>query len=142
MGYDICVTEWAMGGGKRAMRSVVLLTFVGSALFAYTPNPRNQIRDANPPSDGLSAADWSSIRAVCDANRHAAVAVEGGHQTRNPGQAWQTYFDGRGFITTPYAGDWSWGLDLVSYGFEFAESAVTAPACMEPAGRRVSYEWD
>ncbi len=29
--------------------------------------------------EGLSASDWSSIRAAYEANRHAAFAVEGGY---------------------------------------------------------------
>src|SRR5262245_55419782 len=58
--------------------------------------------------EGLSASDWSSIRAAYEANRHAAFAIEGGYQAPNPGQKWQTRFDGRGFVTTPDDGDWSW----------------------------------
>ena len=53
--------------------------------------------------EGLSASDWSSIRAAYEANRHAAFAVEGGYQVWNPGQQWRTRFDGRGFVTTPAA---------------------------------------
>jgi hypothetical protein len=85
--------------------------------------------------DGLSASDWSSIRAAYDAGRHAAHAVEVGYQARNPGQQWRTCFDGRGFLTTPDrpttdrasvqgADGWSWGLELVSYGREGAEREV------------------
>ena len=92
--------------------------------------------------EGLSASDWSSIRAAYEANRHAAFAVEGGYQARNPGQQWRTRFDGRGFVTTPDAGGWSWGLELVSYGRAGAEQAVTAPSCLEADGGRVCYQWD
>jgi hypothetical protein len=68
--------------------------------------------------EGLSASDWSSIRAAYEANSHAAFAVEDGYVARNPGQQWRTRFDGRGFVTTPDGGNWSWGLELVSYGRE------------------------
>jgi len=68
--------------------------------------------------EGLSASDCSSIRAAYEANRHAAFAVEDGYVARNPGQQWRTRFDGRGFVTTPDGGNWSWGLELVSYGRE------------------------
>jgi hypothetical protein len=90
---------------------------------------------------GLSASDWSSIRAAYEANRHAAFAVEGGYQVRNPGQQWRTSFDGRGFLTTPDTGGWTWGLRLVSYGREYAERTVAAPTGIEAAGTRVAYAW-
>ncbi|MEK6642277.1 MAG: FG-GAP repeat protein, partial [Planctomycetota bacterium] len=106
--------------------------------------------------EGLSASDWSSIRAVHEANCHAAYAVEGGYQVRNPGQQWRTRFDGRGFVTTPDAGSWSWGLELVGYGRGCAPRSVATPSCVEVgpllppgegrgegrAGQRVSYQWD
>jgi len=97
---------------------------------------------AAPAPDGLSAADWSSIRAAYEANRHAAVAVDGGHLARNPGQRWNIHFDGRAFDATPDGGGWSWGLELVSYGRAGWESAVDAPARVDAVGGRISYAWD
>jgi len=93
--------------------------------------------------DGLAASDWSSIRAAYEANRHAAFDVQDGYQARNPGQAWRTRFDGRGFLTTADSGDWSWGLELVSYGVGDAQRSVNgvAPANSR-CGQRVEYEWD
>lgn len=81
--------------------------------------------------EGLSTSDWSSIRAAYEANRHAAFAVEDGYQARNPGQQWRTRFDGRGFVTSPDSGSWSWGLELVSYGRAGTERAVDRPTCVE-----------
>ncbi len=110
--------------------------------------------------EGLSASDWSSIRAAYEANRHSAFAVENGFIARNPGQRWRTQFDGRGFVTTPDAGAWSWGLELVSYGRAGAERCVgiVAPApsargstssrcdatipILRRCGQRVEYDWD
>jgi len=43
--------------------------------------------------------DCAGVRAVIEASRHAAVAVEGGYRASNPGQRWTTTFDGRGFPT-------------------------------------------
>lgn len=105
---------------------------------------------------GVSAADWSSIRAAYEANRHAAFPVERSAsaplacQARNPGQQWRTLFDGRGFVTAPDAGAWSWGLELVSYGRAGAttdpssarQQAGFLPSCIEADGGRVSYHWD
>ncbi|MFN0137699.1 MAG: hypothetical protein ACKVS9_16460 [Phycisphaerae bacterium] len=109
-----------------------------------SPNARN----AEDVPEGLSASDWSSIRATYEANRHAAFAVDGGYQARNPGQHWRTRFDGRGFETTPDAGGWSWGLELVSYGrgdqgrVEDSsqgnrQTAGSPSRCMEANGGRV-----
>ena len=73
--------------------------------------------DPSKTPDGLAPSDWSSIRAAYEHSRHAIVAnPDGSHQARNPGQAWLTKFDGRGFTVTPDAGGWSWGLELVGYG--------------------------
>jgi len=92
--------------------------------------------------DGVSPSDWSSIRAAYEANRHAAFAVEGGYEARNPGQRWKTHFDGRAFLAAPDSGHWTWGLELVSYGRAGAERAVNAPASIAAVGGRVQYAWD
>ncbi len=60
------------------------------------------VEDAVP--EGLSKGDWAGIRAAYDTERHAAYPVEDGYEARNPGQAWRTHFDGRGFLTEPDAG--------------------------------------
>jgi hypothetical protein len=78
--------------------------------------------------EGLSAADWSSIRAVYEANRHAAFPVEDGYVARNLDQQWRTRFDGRGFVTTPDGGGWSWGLELVRYGRAGEECTSAGPS--------------
>ena len=73
--------------------------------------------DPSKTPEGLSNSDWSGIRGAYERQRHAVVAnPDGTHQARNPGQAWLTKFDGRGFIVTPNAGGWSWGLELAGYG--------------------------
>jgi trimeric autotransporter adhesin len=101
--------------------------------------------DVAPVSKGLSGDDWSSIRAAYEAGRHAAYADEAvpGHiVARNPGQQWRTRFDGRGFLTAPDAGGWSWGLDLVSYGRGEQQQTIDGTACTETKGTRVEYEWN
>lgn len=97
--------------------------------------------------EGLSDSDWSGILAARDASCYAVHAVDGGgHLAPNPGQAWRTIFDGRGFRTSPdgaFGGpDWSWGLELVSFGFDGEERAVSTPASVRATGQRVAYEWD
>ena len=94
-------------------------------------------------TDGLTAEDWDGIRSAFEADRHLVVPLEdGGFQARNPGQGWRTRFDGRGFLTKPDNTDWTWGLELVSYGFAGCEQHVTKPMQVSAVDQRVAYAWD
>ncbi len=130
------------------MNPGVLASFVVMALSTFAPASAEHARGASDldrsdrPPPGLTSSDWSSIRAAYEANRHAAVAVEGGYVARNPGQHWRTRFDGRGFLVTPDDGAWAWGLELVSFGRAGDERVVESPGCMDAQGQRVEYEWD
>ena len=136
----------------RSVLVLCLLALVGSAFAiersaevsrpALPPGRSQQLARPDAVPDGLSATDWSSIRQQYEQHRHQAVAVDGGHQARNPGQQWLTRFDGRGFLTRPDAGGWQWGLELQSYGFTGHERALTAPPQVSAAGQRVTYDWD
>ncbi len=118
-----------------AVAAVVLMT------TAWLAPASTVMADERVP-DGVSPSDWSSIRAAYEANRHAAFAVDGGYDARNPGQRWQTHFDGRAFLATPDSGHWTWGLELVSYGPAGAERPMNAPASIAAVGGRVHYAWD
>jgi hypothetical protein len=91
---------------------------------------------------GLTRADWKSIEAAFDTERHAACPVAGGYLAHNPGQGWRTRFDGRGFLTQSDAGTWTWGLELESYGFQGEQQEGTRPTRVSAEGGRVAYEWD
>ncbi len=116
------------------------LAAAAGLLVALLPAARAQ--DAPGASDGLSASDWTGVRAAYEAGRHAAFAVEGGFQARNPGQQWLTRFDGRGFTVKPESGEWTWGLELRSYGVGENAHVVEQPLRAEAEGQRVCYEWD
>jgi drug/metabolite transporter superfamily protein YnfA len=92
--------------------------------------------------EGLTSGEWASIRAAYDAGRHAVVPADDGHRARNPGQQWTTGFDGRGFLVQPDGGEWTWGLELESYGFAGAEGAVVGAPSARVDGARLSYVWD
>jgi hypothetical protein len=101
--------------------------------------------DDTPTPKGLAPSDWSSIRAAYEAGRHAAFADDAtpGHfRARNPGQQWRTRFDGRGFLTSPDAGNWTWGLQLVSLGRGNAQQHIDAVAHIHTSGTRVEYIWN
>ncbi|MCL4177971.1 MAG: FG-GAP repeat protein [Verrucomicrobia bacterium] len=101
-----------------------------------------EFASASDVPEGLSAPDWSSIRRQYEQHRHAAFPVASGYQARNPGQQWQTRFDGQGFTTQPDGAAWQWGLGLQSYGFAGSERAVSGKPRVTTAGQRVTYDWD
>ncbi len=90
----------------------------------------------------VSTEDWVSVRTAYDAARHATHTTESGFAARNPGQSWNLEFDKRGFRVEPDASEWSWGLELVSYGFAGSERFVGDTACASSEGGRVAYRWD
>lgn len=132
---------------KLTRRAVaVLASFVAVWLTAVPLIASSDVKrasvDVSRVPEGLSTSDWSSIRAIYELNRHAANQIDDGYQTWNPGQQWRTRFDGRGFLTTPDSGGWTWGLELVSYGRGAAHRSVVTPGCVIANGPRVEYEWD
>ncbi|HPA19942.1 MAG TPA: choice-of-anchor D domain-containing protein [Verrucomicrobiae bacterium] len=107
------------------------------------PGKTQQQAYAEQVPKGLSAPDWSGIGAARENWRHAVVReADGMLGASNPGQRWRTRFDGRGFTVTPGAGGWSWGLELLRYGFPGSERAVATKATVGHEGGNVHYEWD
>ncbi|MFT5030551.1 MAG: hypothetical protein ACI9VS_003006, partial [Candidatus Binatia bacterium] len=126
--------------------AITIVTLSFSVWVSATPDP-GQSRSNRSPDEtpkGLTASDWSSIRAVYDANRHKANVVEGKPglwRALNPEQGWQITFDGKGFLTEPGVGSWKWGLDLRSYGFAGVERTLSGKAEVKAGHGRVSYMW-
>ncbi|MCG8405707.1 MAG: FG-GAP repeat protein [Phycisphaerales bacterium] len=130
-------TEWDVARAACKRSGPMMLV----AAMVMLP-PASSIEGTVTVPDALSASDWSGIRAAYDVNRHAAFETDKGYQAHNPGQRWRTRFQGRSFLTTPDAGGWSWGLELLSHGREGAERFVDVPSCIHADGERVNYEWD
>ncbi len=87
----------------------------GAALLQAVETPPGNNHEKAP--QGLSAGNWSSIRAAYEAGRHGFQETEDGMWVaRNPGQGWRMEFDGRGFVARPDEGGWEWGLELAGYG--------------------------
>lgn len=114
----------------RLISTLALCTVSWAAPAAYCQRP------------GLSTAERSSLREAFESSRHRVLATPLGHEALNPGQGWRIEFDGRGFLTTPKEGSWTWGLALESYGFGGEEREVTAPARVRATANRLSYDWD
>ncbi len=93
--------------------------------------------------DGLSSTDWHDIRAAWQTSRHAFTVDDNGRWlARNPGQRWQTRFDGRGYTIRPDDGGWLWGLELRAVGFGGAGSdALPEQAHMVERDGQLHYDW-
>ncbi|MFN0208078.1 MAG: FG-GAP repeat protein [Planctomycetota bacterium] len=109
-------------------------------IFAAGP-PSSPDSSGDRIPSGLSESDWSSIRAAYEAGRYSAFAAEDGLCARNPGQQWTTHFDGSGFLTKPEAGNWTWGLELRSYGAEGELTLITNKSAVSADGQHVFYKW-
>lgn len=109
------------------------LLLVSASLAAGAPLGKDPI--------AVSESDWTALRAEYERHRHSAVARDGGVTARNPGQRWLTRFDDRGFTVRPHAADWTWGLELESFGLAGAMRAAVA-ASPAADGNRVRYRRD
>jgi FG-GAP repeat len=141
---DDCVKEKEVAHSSRA--SWIVVAF--AALLALSPAGARSASDVPPAvREGISAGDWSGILAARDAAAHAVVASAAAaadyyYTARNPGQRWTTNFNGRGFSVVPDHGEWTWALDLASWGIEGAESRVpSSPLEVRVEGSRVEYAW-
>ena len=108
-------------------------------------NPSRQGTAEKLPT-GMERSDWTSIRAAHEEWKHTIRAIserESGWQAENPVTGLHASFDERGAEVRPEAGQWGWGLELVSYGVgtEQRSMAERKPK-IGVRGRRIGYEWD
>ena len=123
-----------------------LIVACSASLHGGSPAGKTQqLTSTDQVPEGLAKSDWSSIRAAYEAGRHAFQPVpgrDGVWQAHNPGQQWLTTFDQRGFEAKPVGGDWSWGLELKSYGFGEKQTLIGGTPTVKAAGQRLSYQWN
>jgi hypothetical protein len=101
------------------------------------------LRAEQPVPEGLSAEDWSGIRAAHENWQHRFEKSEdGSHTASNPGQNWTTRFDGRGFLVEPAGENWHWGLELRSYGVGEDRIVLAEKAPVSVSEKKLSYRWD
>ncbi len=123
---------------KPMLRSYISPTL---AVLALIPLAAGQ--NANSPSpEGVIDSDWSAIQTAHQNAQHKAFSTEAGIQALNPRQGWLTTFDREGFLVEPNEGDWSWGLQLKSYGFIGAAEEVEGSAFASSDGNRIQYNWN
>jgi hypothetical protein len=93
--------------------------------------------------DGLSPSDIASLQAAFEQGRHRVFErTDGTHEARTHGQQYATTFDGRRAVVASDGGDWSFGLELVRYGFDGHAVEVVEPRRNHVEGQRIAYVWD
>ena len=92
---------------------------------------------------GVTRSDWSSILRAHQEWKHEVRANGKGWKVHNPGTNLTADFDGRGVRVQAAGADWSWGLDLASYGIgdSVVQVGEKVPK-VRTAGRRLAYGWD
>lgn len=125
--------------------AAVILLCLASADFSTagtTTGKPQQLTSPDQTPEGLEKSDWASIHAAHEGWKHQFNPVEGGWQARNPGQQWNTRFDGRGFMTTPDGASWTWGMEFQSYGFGENLTEISGTPEVRASGQRLSYHWN
>lgn len=92
--------------------------------------------------DELPADGWNQVRAAIAAHQHRICATPLGHAAKNPTMRWDVLFDGCGFEVRPKEGDWTWGLQTISYGWDGRRTPVTKSAATCVDANQLSYVWD
>ena len=121
-------------------RVFTLLTALSLSVRAVPEGPPRPDSEAVP--NGLASSEWTTLRAAIEAGRHSFRPVAGGWQAQNPGQQWITTFDRRGFVAQPQGGGWTWGLELLSYGFGTNQYTLGGTPAVKADGPRLSYQWN
>jgi hypothetical protein len=119
--------------------SLAAALFFSAQSAAGTPQ---KLTSPDQTPEGLEKSDWASIHAAHEGWKHQFNPVEGGWQARNPGQQWNTRFDGRGFMTTPDGANWTWGMEFQSYGFGGNLTEITGTPEVRASGQRLGYQWN
>ncbi|MEI8090525.1 MAG: MBG domain-containing protein [Opitutaceae bacterium] len=118
-----------------------MINFTGAAMAVPPPRPQ-QLTSPEQVPEGLAKSDWAYIRAAYEAGQHAFQPTPTGWQARNSGQQWTTRFDRRGFLASPEAGGWTWGLELRGYGFGAHHQTFADNPAVQAKGSRLTYQWD
>ena len=100
------------------------------------------VMPASAQHEELTDVELTSLRQAYETARHAVFETESGYRARGFLQDWATTFDGNGVRVTPDAGEWSWGLELSSYGWGDCASRVGEVRNVQVQGQRLAYEWD
>lgn len=90
----------------------------------------------------LPEVPWAELRTARRNWIHRFEQVEDSWVARNPGQAFATHLDGRGFLVVSDDRRWSFGLELESYGWDSSASIDGGTAPRLASDGRIEYPWD
>ena len=121
-------------------RFLPVLSAAAGALCLTVPLSAQVIGEVQLP-EGLSPEDWAGIQTAFEARMYQAESVSDGFEAFNQAQGWLTEFDGEGFLVKPRDGEWTWGLELQSFGFQGHTNLVGDDAQAAANGNRVTYGW-
>lgn len=124
--------------------SIPSLTFpITLAALAFSTLSSALALAGEPETDELlSTADQTSLLSAFDAIRYAATPTESGFGMRTANGHMLADLDGRGLsVTSTKSSDWTWGLELTSFGFAGAQAVVDQAATVQADGNRVTYTW-
>ena len=120
---------------------------VAPTLAAPAPTGgQSQSIESGQTPEGLSGAEWDSIRAQIAAGKYRAyTGADGGYVSSNPAHGWRIAYgaDGRTALTPRgQGGDWSWGLQLTGYGYGAARTRPDQPTRLTAGDHTLTYHWD
>lgn len=126
----------------RTLASRAPRTFSLAALWMVAPLATAGGSESPGFAAGHAESTMTEVLRAHARQRHAAVAVADELRAENVGQRWSIEFDGRGVRVLPRLGNWSWGLELDSYGVGTLGPVGDRALCVASDGERVSYDWD
>lgn len=104
---------------------------------------QSAVGSAEKLPSGLDRSGWNGILEAHQAWKHSIKADGMVWRTHNPGTRLIATFDGRGFNVRPESGDWSWGLELISYGRGDRQVAIgNRKADVSATEQQIKYQWN
>src|SRR5262245_52584679 len=126
---------------RNALASIPVLVFLFVTATCLAAAANEHSSDLKAVPHGLSSSDWIGIRGAYQAQRHTITHERDAYHAHNPGQQWQIKFDERGFLVQPQQGNqWSWGLELRSYGRSGEKQALPPSKERKANGQHIVYQ--
>lgn len=123
-------------------RLILLLFLLTTVLPAPPIAPTETELPPDLPSV-LTPGDWQQIVGEYEKHRHGVVQDgTGTYKARNPRNEWLARWDGRGVSVQPDDGEWTWGLQLQSYGDQGQETEITNKPKITVDANKLTYHWN
>lgn len=137
-----------MKAGQYLFTTIFLILVSFGALSAYGPSQTGVIGEERTQSEKKTTTEnIRGIQAVTAEGEYhfVPIATTSALSASNRAQGWRVRLGQDGLRLTPISGDWTWGLSLVSYGYEGTiqrlEITENRPK-IEQDKERLTYQWD